>query len=176
MNESKKSISNAQKISQKKYDQKTKMISVKYTPANMDEYERLKVYLNETGQSTNNFIKSLINNFFESGQDQENFNHTEKAPVIEKNNGKKYYDPYSWISDDSIRFLQDSFGEDIMNKVLHEYSENIEFDIDNMLEDKGCNFDDWIEELKNRINDGEFQKASKEEMCKELIADLNNTV
>ena len=176
MSESKNVVSDAQKAAQKKYDQKTKMISVKYTPVDMDEYERLKVYLNETGQSTNNFIKSLINNFFESGQDQEKIEHTERNPVTPKSNRKNYYYPYSWIADESIRFLRDNFGEDIMNKVLDEYSEIIEIDIDNVLEDKGCNFDDWIEEIKDRINEGEFQNVSKEEICKELIVDLNNTV
>ena len=35
-------ISEAQKAAQKKYDKKTKIISVKYTPTDMDKYERMK--------------------------------------------------------------------------------------------------------------------------------------
>lgn len=58
-------VSEAQKGYQKKYDQKTKMVSVKYTPADMADYERMTAYLERTGQSTNSFIKKLINAFFE---------------------------------------------------------------------------------------------------------------
>ena len=75
-------VSESQKAAQKKYDQKTKMVSIKYTPLDMNEYQRLKNYLNRTGQSTNGFIKKLINDFFESGQDK---NNTQNRP--KKKNG-----------------------------------------------------------------------------------------
>lgn len=68
MEEIKNTVSDAQKAAQKKYDQKTKMVSIKYTPADMDDYERLKVYLDKTGKSTNGFIKELVNDFFDSGK------------------------------------------------------------------------------------------------------------
>lgn len=61
-------VSESQKAAQKKYDQKTKMISIKYTPSDMNEYMRLKSYLNKTGQSTNAFIKTLIINFLNPGR------------------------------------------------------------------------------------------------------------
>ena len=35
-------VSESQKAAQKKYDQKTKMVSIKYTPLDMNEYQRLK--------------------------------------------------------------------------------------------------------------------------------------
>lgn len=73
-------VSESQKAAQKKYDQKTKMISVKYTPVDMDEYERLKTYLGKTGKSTNKFIKDLVNDFFESG----------KGEIYESNIEKNY--------------------------------------------------------------------------------------
>ena len=84
MEQAKKTISNAQKAAQKKYDQKTKMISIKYTPSDMNEYQRLKNYLDKTGQSTNKFIKNLINNFFESGQDQIFYERKVKSPIEER--------------------------------------------------------------------------------------------
>ena len=84
MEHAKKTISNAQKAAQKKYDQKTKMISIKYTPSDMNEYQRLKNYLDKTGQSTNKFIKNLINNFFESGQDQIFYERKVKSPIEER--------------------------------------------------------------------------------------------
>ena len=61
-------VSESQKAAQKKYDQKTKMVSIKYTPSDMNEYQRLKNYLDSTGQSTNGFIKKLINDFFSPGR------------------------------------------------------------------------------------------------------------
>ena len=58
MEEIKNTVSDAQKAAQKKYDQKTKTVSIKYTPADMEDYERLKMYLDRTGKSTNKFIRN----------------------------------------------------------------------------------------------------------------------
>ncbi len=58
----------AQKAAQKKYDEKTKMISVKYTPVDMADYEKMRVYLEESGLSANQFIKGLIHTYFEEGK------------------------------------------------------------------------------------------------------------
>ena len=60
---------------QRKYDKKTKMISVKYILSDMREYDRLKEYLEKTGQSANSFIKSLINDFFEQKKYVLNIDH-----------------------------------------------------------------------------------------------------
>ncbi|MCD8325696.1 MAG: hypothetical protein LUC90_03120 [Lachnospiraceae bacterium] len=58
-------LSSAQKTAQKKYDEKTKMISVKYTPVDMADYEKMRSFLDESGQSANQFIKSLIHDYFD---------------------------------------------------------------------------------------------------------------
>ena len=50
---------------QKRYDKKTKMISVKYALSEMEDYDRFMEYLEKTGRSANGFIKELINDFFE---------------------------------------------------------------------------------------------------------------
>lgn len=71
MDDMKKKLSEAQRAAQKKYDEKTKTISVKYTPANMNEYRMMMNYLVKTGESRNGFIKWLIKDFFESGRDKE---------------------------------------------------------------------------------------------------------
>lgn len=55
-----KKVSDAQKKAQKKYDAKTKTIAIKYTPANMDEYEAMIEYTTKHGISVNKFIKGLI--------------------------------------------------------------------------------------------------------------------
>ena len=61
----KKQTTLTQKDHQKKYDKKTKTVSVKYVLSDMKDYIRMKEYLDRTGQSTNSFIKDLINDFFE---------------------------------------------------------------------------------------------------------------
>ncbi|MCD7739047.1 MAG: hypothetical protein LUH58_08440 [Lachnospiraceae bacterium] len=58
-------LSAAQKAAQKKYDEKTKMISVKYTPVDMADYEKMRSFLDESGQSANQFIKKLIHDYFD---------------------------------------------------------------------------------------------------------------
>ncbi len=58
-------ISAAQKTAQKKYDEKTKMLSIKYTPVDMADYEKLRAHLEENGLSANQFIKGLIHDYFD---------------------------------------------------------------------------------------------------------------
>ena len=54
-----------QKDYQKKYDLKTQSVTIKYTPADMSDYNRMMRYLEKTGKSRSSFIKELINDFFE---------------------------------------------------------------------------------------------------------------
>lgn len=44
----------------KKYNQKSKFINIKYTPNNIDEYERISQYCNQNNLSMQGYIKSLI--------------------------------------------------------------------------------------------------------------------
>lgn len=46
--------------SQKTYNSKCHYFSVKYTPVESDQAEKLKAYLKKTGQSANSYIKDLI--------------------------------------------------------------------------------------------------------------------
>lgn len=55
-----------QKDYQKKYDEKTQSVTIKYTPADMSDYDRMMKYLEKTGKSRSSFIKELINDFFEN--------------------------------------------------------------------------------------------------------------
>ena len=50
-----------QKDYQKKYDEKTQSVTIKYTPADMSDYDRMMKYLEKTGKSRSSFIKELIN-------------------------------------------------------------------------------------------------------------------
>ena len=165
-------VSESQKAAQKKYDQKTKMVSIKYTPSDMNEYQRLKNYLDSTGQSTNGFIKKLINDFFESGQDKNNAQNIPKDPVQEKRRIKEEYYPCSWIDAESIQFFYDRFGQKAMDEVIKEYLDIVNFDVEDILEGKGYGFDEWVSDIKDRINDNEFQGYTNEEILKKLIHEM----
>ena len=165
-------VSESQKAAQKKYDQKTKMVSIKYTPSDMNEYQRLKNYLASTGQSTNGFIKKLINDFYESGQDKNNAQNIPKDPVQEKRRIKEEYYPCSWIDAESIQFFYDRFGQKAMDEVIKEYLDIVNFDVEDILEGKGCGFDEWVSDIKDRINDNEFQGYTNEEILKKLIHEM----
>lgn len=45
---------------QRKYREKTLQFTVKYTPTDIIEGQRVKAYLNHTGQTANSYIKRLI--------------------------------------------------------------------------------------------------------------------
>lgn len=162
-------VSESQKAAQKKYDQKTKMVSIKYTPSDMNEYQRLKNYLDSTGQSTNGFIKKLINDFFESGQDKSNAQSIPKDPVQEKLDIKENYYPCSWIDAESIQLIYDNFGQKAMDEVIKEYLDMVNLDVEDILEGKGCDFDEWVNDIAERIKDNEFHGYTNEEICEKLI-------
>lgn len=173
MEENKNKISLAQRASQKKYDQKTKMISVKYTPFDMKDYDRVKNYLDKTGQSTNGFIKSLINNFFETGQDKIQASNKKKTnPVIDKRFESIEHTPFSYIDEENIQYLYNKFGEEGMNKILNEYFSCIDYYVTDIFEDKGCAFDEWVQDLNERLEDKEFQNKTENEICDELTKNL----
>lgn len=54
-------LTEAEKKAQKKYNEKTITISASYKPGtDLKEGQRIKTYLNQTGQSANSYIKGLI--------------------------------------------------------------------------------------------------------------------
>lgn len=175
MKEAKNTVSDAQKAAQKKYDRKTQIVSVKYTPANMDEYKELKSYLDDTGQSANAFIKGLIKEFLESGRGRKGaVNIAEKDSVKDKSDRLEGYYPYSWIDYESIQFLYDRFGEETMDKVLDEFASIIESEVGNIVEGRGCAFDEWIKDIEDCMDEDGFQKGNEQETCDKLIEGMCN--
>ena len=95
-----------------------------------------------------------------------------KNPVENKRGQSEEWQPFTYIDEENIQFLYDKLGEKGMNKILDEYFELIEFDIDDCFEQKGCNFDDWIKEIGERMEEGEFIGDTKEEICQKLLDEI----
>ena len=146
-------VSEAQKGYQKKYDQKTKMVSVKYTPADMADYERMTAYLERTGQSTNSFIKKLINAFFENGES------TKVTALLEE---ILVEEGAAHISSEENKKLEEMLGGDQerYNAIMRIYAEFLYEDIDTALEEESCVMDNWI--LNEFVNEGLSEKHGKE--------------
>ena len=53
-----------------------------------------------------------------------------------------------------------------MDEVIKEYLDIVNFDIEDILEGKGCGFDEWVSDIIDRIKDNEFQGYTNEEICK----------
>lgn len=172
MDELKNTVSASQKKAQKKYDQKTKMLSVKYTPYDMNEYEKLKLYLQKTGQSANGFIKKLIKDFFASGKDYSFI--SKNTPSEEKQDERRYFCPFSYIAVERIEYLYDTFGKEITDQTLTEYYEILESNLENLLEEFGNTFDEWSECLEEDISTENFEISTQEETLKKLKEDLND--
>lgn len=174
MEEIKNTVSDAQKAAQKKYDQKTKTVSIKYTPADMEDYKRLKMYLDRIGKSTNGFIKELVNNFFESGQNQKPVKDKVITPLQKKRIKQEEYYPYYYVSGEGIQFFYDKFEKSIADNILDEFECIVKSGIEEVLESKGDGLDEWVSEIEERINDGEYQGKSAEAVRKELINELSD--
>lgn len=163
MEENKKQTTLTQKDYQKKYDKKTKTILAKYVLSEMDDYNRLKKYLDETGQSTNSFIKELIKDFFAKGHNFYGLNPKKEYEKME-------FFKYAEISDESLQKLKSilSNDEEKYNIVLDLYAEYTKDEIEQAQLDKACEFENWVEDLENFIEEGEVDLKSNEQFKKDI--------
>lgn len=133
-----------QKEYQKNYDKKTKMISAKYALHEMDDYNRLMNYLERTGKSANGFIKELINDFFE-----------QKKYVMDDSRIAKYFTDYE-VSRELLEKLEKTVGTAKYDLIMDCCKDNIESDIYTAFCDRGCTFDEWIEQFLEEIESGDI--------------------
>lgn len=172
MEENNKSVSQLQREYQKKYDKKTKMISIKYVLSDMHDYDRLMNYLKRTDQTANGFIKRLINSFFEKGDDRYSY------PVPKEYEKREYY-KFACISDEYFDKLKRILGgdEEKYNIVLDYYADCIKEELEYAFEEKGCAFEEWVDEFEENVNSGEinlnlsardFQKIINESMSQTI--------
>ena len=133
-----------QKEYQQKYDKKTKMISVKYVISDMKDYNRLKKYLEQTGKSANGFIKELINDFFER-----------KKYEMNDSRIAEYFTDYE-VSGELLDKLKTTVGSVKYDLIMDCCKDNIESDIYMAFGDRGCTFDEWIEQFLEEIESGDI--------------------
>lgn len=154
-----------QKGYQKKYDKKTKMISVKYVISDMDDYNRLKKYLEQTGKSANSFIKELINDFFEH----------EKYVLTDKRIAGYYMD-YN-VDSELLDKLKNKVGDDRFKIIMDYYKSVIENELYFAYSDKGADFDGWIEQFLSDIESGDVNiNVSDDEFWKIVDASISDNV
>ena len=153
-------VSKSQKEAQKKYDQKTKTVSVKYTPADMEDYNRMKIYLEKTGKSTNSFIKGLINNFFESGKGE-----IYERPLEKRLHNTEIFYKYVDIKWEDISPLIDYFGKLPIQRLLSKYENDFKNMVISERRERETKMLIWIKEITNRIKTDEFDNYSKLECC-----------
>lgn len=170
MDENKKVLLESQKRAQKKYDQKTKTISIKYTPNDMEDYERLKRYLKSSGKSLNSFVKSLINEYLTNSKTKVD------KPLRERLYDRGSYYIFQDVGDEQVQSLTDIFGEDIIKKLINDYGDVIEESVETALIDSGCAFSGWMDTIEEQWADGEYDGKSTDEIYEELVDDMQNNL
>lgn len=165
MNEKK--ISDSQKAAQKRYDQKTKMVSVKYTLSEMEDYAQLKEYLEKTNQSMNGFIKGLIKSYFASGKGT-----IYERPLEKKLHNTKTYYKYKNITLEDVQPLIDYFGKIPTQRLLSKYERIFEDVVIAEREEFETKLLIWMEEIMQRVKQGEFESMERIEKYHKLEAEL----
>lgn len=168
MEEIKNTVSDAQKAAQKKYDQKTKTVSIKYTPADMEDYKRLKIYLDKTGKSTNKFIKELVNDFFDSGKGE-----IYESAIEKRLHSTQSYCNYVDISLDDIKPLLEYFGKVIAGIVLAEYNKILQNAMITQRAECEIKFNKWLENVMKSVEKGDFDNKKKLERYRMLKDSLH---
>ena len=148
----------------KKYDKKTKTISVKYGLSDMNDYIRLMTYLKRIGKSTNSFVKELINDFFEH----------EKYII----NDKRIADYFAGYCDETLLDkLEKVVGRKKFNMITDYYRDTIESELNAAYEDKGCYFGEWIEQFLADVESGDIDiNVADEEFNKIIERSISNNV
>ena len=168
MEESNRKVSESQRAAQRKYDKKTKMVSVKYTPSDMEDYERLKNYLTKTGQHTNKFIKSLINDFFDSGKGEIYENYLDK-----RLHDRQEYWVFKGVEKDKVQFIMDNVGTMPTRRILTKYTENLRHTVVEQRDEMALKFSEWIEEVIKQIEMGEYKNLDGIQKMHKLRDSIN---
>lgn len=158
MEESKKQTTLTQKDYQKKYDKKTRIVSVRYVLSDMEDYMRLKEYLARTGQTANSFIKDLINDFFEY-----------KKYEINEERIADYYKDYN-VEKKLLEELKAMVGNERFNIIMDYYKSNIGSEICEAFIEKGECFEEWIEQFLLEVECGEIDINVSGEEFREIIS------
>lgn len=158
MEENKNQTTLTQKDYQKKYDKKTKMVSVKYVLSDMKDYIRLKEYLDRTGQTANSFIKDLINDFFEH-----------KKYEINEERIADYYKDYN-VEMELLDKLKTMVGNKRFDIIMNYYKSDIESEIYDAFIGKGECFDEWIEQFLLEAECGDVDISVSDEEFREMIS------
>ena len=164
---SEKKISDSQKAAQKRYDQKTKMVSVKYTLSEMEDYTQLKEYLEKTNQSMNGFIKGLVKSYFASGKGA-----IYERPLEKKLHNTKTYYKYKNISLDDVQPLIDYFGKIPTQRLLSKYEGIFEDVVIAEREEFETKMLIWMEEIMQRVKKGDFEDMERIVKYHKLEAEL----
>ena len=133
-----------QKDYQKKYDEKTQSVTIKYTPADMSDYNRMMRHLESTGKSRSSFIKELINDFFEKNEED----------VI-----GEYYQSYN-VDDEHLQKYK---------IVMDIHADAILSDLSMTFEEYGIVFEEWIDQLEDDIKCGDMNINIPDEEFKRMI-------
>lgn len=173
MEEIKKTVSESQKKAQKKYDQKTKMVSIKYTPADMEKYERLQKRLKGFSISTNKFVKEVVDDYICSGYSKRDKPH---KTIQEKLWVEDWYYAFKEVDDEKVKKLKKAFGEEIVGKILDDYQQEMKDALERRLFDCACEFEEWIDLVVEQKEEGEFSDESLEEIYKKLSKDMWRTI
>lgn len=146
-----------QKEYQRNYDKKTKMISVKYALHEIDDYDRLMDYLERTGKSVNSFIKELVNDFFDH-----------KKYEMNDSRIAEYFTDYE-VSRELLDKLKTTVGSVKYDLIMDCCKKDIESDIYSAFFDRGCTFDEWIEQFLDEIECGDIDINIAEDEFKKLV-------
>ena len=150
-----------QKDYQKKYDEKTQSVTIKYTPADMSDYDRMMKYLEETGKSRSSFIKELINNFFEKNEET----------VI-----GKYYQRYN-VDDEHLQKLKYLLGNEKYEITMNVHADIILSDLSETFEEYGLEFEEWIERLEEDIECGDININVTDDEFEHIVEEhLRNSI
>ena len=157
MEENKKHTTLTQKDYQKKYDKKTKIVSIKYVLSDMKDYMRLKEYLDRTGQTANSFIKDLINDFFEH-----------KKYEMNDERIADYFKDYN-VSGELLDNLKKTVGNEKFDIIMDIYKSTIESELYDAYMGKGDSFDEWIELFLSDIESGDIDINVPEKEFRKII-------
>lgn len=159
MEENKKHTTLTQKDYQKKYDKKTKIVSIKYVLSDMPDHDRLMDYLKRTDQTANSFIKGLINDFFEH-----------KKYEMNEERIADYYKDYN-VDMELLDKLQAIVGNERFDVIMNYHKSDIESEIYDAFIGKGECFDDWIEQFLLEVECGDIDLNVSDEEFRKIISD-----
>lgn len=168
--------STSQKRANRNYGEKCITKTVKYTPNEIKEYEKLENYLEESGNTFSGLVKELLKKHIQKSEEQPIIK-TASTISSAKNITALSFETYPFFNIElgKMEYLYEHFNKEVIDQIMKNTLESFDESLHDCgyFEDYGCRFEEWVEDtVKDMIENNEFKDLTQKEIINKLESSM----